>query len=79
MKVHIDESPQFECVGLLNYGERWNGFEQPIFNADQIVTVQEWWRTCNEDNEMLFLDEVATDLGNDEWTVFGWCWTLVEE
>lgn len=80
MKVCIDDLLTVECEGFLNGGEKWNGWEQPIFNAEQIETIREWYNSENmeEESGVPFDDEVI-DLGNGEFFLSGWTWDIEEE
>lgn len=77
MKVCIDDVLAVDCVGLLNGGDTWNGYAEPIFNAEQVATIHQWWNDNNGDNwNGTTFDENITDLGNGEFVFYGWAWTI---
>lgn len=77
----------FECLHLLNGGERWNGFVQPVFNSEQLKEVEKWFRnlwreevTNGYPSELVpNWNEQYTDLGNDEYVIYGWVWECDDE
>lgn len=77
MKVCIDDLLTVDCEGFLNGGERWNGFEQPLFNAEQLATIQKWW--IENDNGVHNGDtwrDQYTDIGDGFFLVEGWVWEI---
>ena len=82
MKVSIDDILTVECSGLLNGGERWNGFDCPVFTAEQLEPIRQWWNETYDsdpnksDWACQSFDEEVTDLGNDEYLLEGWVWQV---
>lgn len=75
--VCLDEFLSVQCEGFLNGGETWNGWEQPIFNADQLATIRAWWDSENMEQETDYTwDEQVTEIGNNEFVLFGWTWQI---
>lgn len=77
MKVCLDEFLTVDCDGFLNGGEKWNGWEQPIFNAEQLQTIREWYTNekIEEESGVSFDDEVI-DLGEGQFFLSGWTWQI---
>lgn len=67
----------FPCSGFLNGGQTWNGFAQPIFTAEQLDIVAQWYESENiaEQYGQTFAEQV-TDLGNGEYYLAGWAFSL---
>jgi hypothetical protein len=67
----------FPCSGFLNGGETWNGFAQPIFTAEQLEIVAQWYESENiaEQYGQTFAENV-TDLGHGEYCLYGWAFSL---
>jgi hypothetical protein len=67
----------FPCSGFLNGGETWNGFTQPIFTAEQLEIVAQWYESENIEEQVgqTFAENV-TDLGHGEYHLEGWAFSL---
>jgi hypothetical protein len=67
----------FPCSGFLNGGETWNGFAQPIFTAEQLEIVEQWYESENiaEQIGQTFAENV-TDLGHGQFCLYGWAFSL---
>jgi hypothetical protein len=67
----------FPCSGFLNGGETWNGFAQPIFTAEQLEIVAQWYESENiaEQYGQTFAENV-TDLGHGQFCLYGWAFSL---
>ena len=77
-RVSLDAVEQwFPCSGFLNGGETWNGFAQPIFNAEQLEIVAQWYESENIQEQIgqTFAEEV-TDLGHGQFCLYGWAFSL---
>ena len=76
---HDDGSRYFECLHLFNGGERWNGWEQPVFSSAQLKEVENWWREIWREEVLAGYPshlvpnwgEDVTDLGNDQYLISG--------
>ena len=74
--VSVEDSPIFECVGFLNGGALCNGWEQPIFNAEQLKPLERFYMGAVPEAEEFSFDEQVTDLGNGEFVLYGWTFNL---
>jgi len=72
MKVCIDDVLTVECSHLLNMGETWNGFVQPVFTAEQVVTLV---AEC-ERAEFGDVSDQVHDIGGGEFVTYGWTWQV---
>lgn len=86
MKVCIDDVLTVECSHLLNAGETWNGFVQPVFTAEQLDRVfSECVRLGWFDSDGVGANKESTfgrdveDLGDGAFLLSGWTWDLAED
>lgn len=76
MKVCIDDLLTVDCEGFLNGGEKWNGWEQPIFNANQLTTIRQWWECENPSATVEEWEQEVVRLGYGQFFLSGWVWKM---